>query len=107
MYIPKPIETGGIELPESLLALTERIAENVHDVWAVGRIAQGWTYGPERNDAEKKHPCLVPYSELDDSEREYDRNTALETLKLILALGYTITPPAEEAASAQDGAAAE
>ncbi len=77
-------------LPEELLALTERIAENVHDVWAAGRISEGWAYG-ETKDAEKKvTPLLVPYRELPESEKEYDRNTALETLKLIVKLGYHI-----------------
>ena len=90
MYTPNPINTTNINLPAELKELTEKIAENVHDVWAAGRIASGWTYGEQRNDAEKKHPCLVPYSELSDSEKEYDRNTALETLKLIMALGYKI-----------------
>ena len=94
MYIPKPIDLSGIELPGSLLALTDRIAENVHDVWAAGRIAEGWTYGEKRNDALKTNPGLVPYAELSDSEKAYDRNTAIETLKLILALGYVIEQPA-------------
>lgn len=90
MYNPKPIDTSDIILPEELLALTEKIAENVHDVWAVGRIAEGWTYG-EKKDAEKKTtPLLVPYSELPESEKEYDRNTSVETLKLIVKLGYDI-----------------
>ncbi len=91
MYTPKPIDTSKITLPEELLELTERIAENVHDNWAVGRIAEGWTYGEERDDKEKKTPCLVPYGELSDSEKEYDRRTALETLRLIVALGYKIS----------------
>ena len=90
MYEPKPIDTSDIQLSAELLELTEKIAENVHDVWAVGRIEQGWTYGEERNDTLKTTPCLVPYSELPDSEKEYDRNTALETLKLIIKLGYKI-----------------
>ena len=90
MYTPNPINTENITLPADLEALTEKIAENVHDVWAAGRIADGWTHGETRNDAEKKHPCLVPYSELSDDEKAYDRNTALETLKLIVALGYKI-----------------
>ena len=90
MYNPKPINTDNVKLPEDLLELTEKIAEQVHDVWAQGRIAEGWTYGTERNDEEKTNPCIVPYSELADSEREYDRNTALATLKLIVALGYRI-----------------
>lgn len=53
-------------------------------------MAEGWTWSPERNDAKKENPCLVPYEELPDSEKEYDRNTAIETLKLILSLGYRI-----------------
>lgn len=91
MYEPKPIDTSDVILSDDLLELTEKIAENVHDVWAVGRIEQGWTYGTERNDELKTTPCLVPYSELPDSEKEYDRNTALETLKLIIKLGYKIS----------------
>lgn len=91
MYEPKPIDTSDVQLSSELLELTEKIAENVHDVWAAGRIEQGWTYGTERNDEVKTTPCLVPYSKLPDSEKEYDRNTALETLKLIIKLGYKIS----------------
>ncbi len=90
MYTPKPINTDNVKLPEELLELTEKIAEQVHDVWSQGRIAEGWTYGEERNDEKKTHPCLIPYSDLPDSEREYDRATAFATLKLIVALGYKI-----------------
>ena len=90
MYIPNPVDTSKVQLPDDLVALTEQIAENVHDIWAQGRIADGWTYGETRDDENKKTPCLVPYSELSDSEKEYDRNTAIETIKLIIALGYKI-----------------
>ena len=90
MYKPKPVDTNDVTLPEELLSLTEKIAENVHDIWAQGRIAEGWTYGEKRDDEKKTTPCLVPYDELTDSEKEYDRNTAIETLKLIVALGYKI-----------------
>ena len=90
MYTPKPIDTTDIKLSEDLQELTELVAKNVHDVWAEGRISQGWTYGEERNDSERKTPCLVPYEELSEEEKEYDRKTAMETLKLILSLGYKI-----------------
>lgn len=90
MYTPKPIDTGDIELDEELLALTEKIASNVHDVWAVGRMAEGWTYGEQKDAQNLKNPLLVPYEELPESEKDYDRNTALETLKLIVKLGYEI-----------------
>lgn len=90
MYTPKPIDTSDIILPESLRALTEKLAENTHEVWAAGRIKEGWTYGEERNTEKKTTPCLVPYSELPESEKEYDRNTAMESIKLMIKLGYEV-----------------
>ena len=90
MYQPKPIDTSKVELPKELLELTEKIAENVHENWSLGRINDGWTYAECRDDAKKTTPCLVPYSELSESEREFDRVTAIQTLKLIVALGYKI-----------------
>jgi hypothetical protein len=89
-YTPQPLDTSDVRLPNELEELVENMAKNVHEVWAQGRIEQGWTYGEERNDALKKHPCLVPYEDLPESEKEYDRNTAVSTLKLILKLGFTI-----------------
>ena len=91
MYKPNPIDTSNVKLPKDLLELAEKIAENVHENWSIGRIADGWTYGETRDDDKKTTPCLVPYSELSDSEKEYDRVTALQTLKLIVALGYKIS----------------
>ena len=90
-YIPKPIDTTGIELPDELKMLVEQMSENVHEVWAETRVKQGWTYGLERSDRLKTHPCLIPYSELPEAEKEYDRNTSISTLKLILKLGFKIS----------------
>lgn len=90
MYTPKPINTDDIQLSKDLLGLTEEIAANVHDVWAAGRIAEGWTLGPEKDAVKKTTPLLIPYDELPESEKEYDRNTAMETLKMILKMGYVI-----------------
>ncbi len=89
-YKPAPIDTSDVSLPESLNELVEYMAKNTHEVWAATRMKQGWIYGPERNDELKHHPCLIPYEELPESEKEYDRNTSLETLKLIIKLGYEI-----------------
>jgi len=89
-YTPNPINTDSVTLDGTMLELTEKLAENVHDMWAQGRINDGWKYGEERDDAAKTHPCLVPYSQLPDSEKEYDRVTAMSTLKLIVKLGYKI-----------------
>lgn len=90
-YVPNPADTTQVDLPESLLPLVEEMSKNVHEVWAATRMAQGWAYGPERNDAEKKHPCLVPYEELSEEERDYDRNTSQQTIKFILKLGFKIS----------------
>ena len=90
-YLPQPVDTSQVELPQELIDLGEAIAENVHDVWAQGRLSEGWTYGPVRDDQKKQTPCLVPYSDLPESEKAYDRNTAFETLKFILAKGFKIT----------------
>jgi ryanodine receptor 2 len=90
MYEPKPIDTSDVTLDDDIIKLGELLAENTHEVWAEQRIGDGWTYGEVRDDAKKEHPCLVPYSELSDSEKEYDRSTSLQTLKLITKLGYKI-----------------
>ncbi len=90
-YTPNPINTDDVVLSDELLELSEKLAENTHDVWAAGRVSQGWTYGEVRDDEKKTTPCLVPYSELPESEKDYDRNTALQTLKLIQKLGFKIT----------------
>jgi RyR domain len=89
-YEPKPIDTARVELSDDIFELTERLAENAHDVWAKRRMSEGWRYGPRRDEVEKTHPSLVPYEELPESEKEYDRSTAMETLKVLLALGYRI-----------------
>ena len=93
MYAPNPIDTSKIKVSKDLLDLQQLLAENTHDIWAKERMQQGWTYGPERSDPAKKHPDLVAYSELPQQEKEYDRKTATELLKVILSLGYQITKP--------------
>ena len=90
MYQPNPIDTNEVVLDEELLELTELIAKNVHDVWAKGRMQEGWVYGEVKDELKKTTPCLVEYEQLSENEKAYDRNTALETLKLIVKLGYQI-----------------
>ena len=90
-YIPKPENLDNIQLSEELNNLVEAMAKNVHEVWAQSRMEQGWTYGQERNDQLKQHPCLVAYEDLPEVEKAYDRDPAVGTLKLILKLGFNIT----------------
>lgn len=95
-YRPAPRDTSGVVLPGSLEALTELLARNTHENWARQRIEDGWKYGPRRDDARKEHPNLVPYEELSEGDRDYDRRTAVQVLKTILVLGYSITSLSEE-----------
>ena len=90
-YVPQPMDTSDVQLPVELDELVEKMAKNVHEVWAQSRIDQGWVYGEERSDSLKTHPCLVPYEELPEIEKAYDRDTALGTLKLICKLGFKIS----------------
>jgi len=89
-YEPEMIDTSDVVLSEELQQLVEQISKNVHEVWAHGRIEQGWKYGSVRNDALKTHPCLIPYEELSEEEKDYDRNTCTQTLKFVLKLGFKI-----------------
>lgn len=89
-YVPKPVDTTGVELPKEMNSLVEKMAKNVHEVWAESRIKEGWSYGPSRDDKQKTHPCLVAYEDLPDNEKAYDRDTAVGTLKLIMKLGFSI-----------------
>ena len=89
-YMPQPMDTSDVQLPEELNDLIEQMSKNVHEVWAKSRMDQGWSYGPERSDILKQHPCLIPYEDLPEIEKAYDRDTALGTLKLISRLGFEI-----------------
>lgn len=89
-YIPQPADLGSVVLPPELEQLAEAISKNVHDVWAAGRMSEGWNYGPVRDDNRRETPCLVTYEELPEEEKAYDRNTAMNTLKYIISLGFEI-----------------
>jgi RyR domain len=103
-YEPDPLDTSQVRLTDDIRELTEMLAKNTHDVWARQRLSDGWRYGPQRDDQRKEHPGLVPYEQLSDAEQEYDRQTALETLKAIIALGYRVSKPRpRQARSGKDG----
>lgn len=89
-YQPKPLDTSDVHLSPNLMVLVEELAENIHDVWAKGRIAEGWVYGA-RSDTLRQTPCLVPYEALSEAEKDVDRNTCMQTIKLLVKKGYKIT----------------
>jgi ryanodine receptor 2 len=89
-YEPIPIDTSDVFLSVDLKNIVELLAKNTHENWASIRISQGWRYGPERNDLHKEHPCLVPFENLPESEKEHDRKIVQEMLKTLLILGFKI-----------------
>ena|SRR5579871_717366 len=99
-YIPKPIDTSAVQLPDDLLELAERLAKNAHDVWARRKLDDQWTLGPLDDKDGKKHPDLIPYERLSEDKKQYDRDIATETIKAILALGYAIGKPGSQPAKA-------
>ncbi len=95
-YIPSPLDTSKIKLSEDILQLTDFYAENAHEVWAEEKMAQGWTHGPKLDEEKKEHPMLVPFKELPENEKRYDRNVAQENIKAILSTGYRIERPTDD-----------
>lgn len=89
-YTPKPADLSHIELSDELKKLGELMAANAHNVWALERQSEGWNYGPQRNDDKMQTPDMVPYSELLETEKQYDRLMATNTLKFLIAMGYKI-----------------
>lgn len=90
-YTPRPIDTTNIVVAEDIKELQEILAKNTHEVWSKGRMDEGWVYGEILSYENKTHPSLIPYEELSESEKDYDRRTSQETLKVILSMGYKIT----------------
>ena len=89
-YVPKPLDTSKISLTAELQELIAKLARNTHEVWAQKRVQDGWTYGPKRDDAAKKHPDMIAYDELTEGEKSYDTEVVTQVVKGILALGYGI-----------------
>lgn len=95
-YEPGPLDTSRVVLSPPLETLVEELARNSHEVWAAQRLSEGWSNGPRRDDSLRLHPCLIPYEELPESEKEIDRATVRGTVEGLLALGYQVLPPTSE-----------
>jgi len=89
-YTPQPFDTSRAIVPDGIMELADDLAKNVHEVWATRRQSEGWQYGAARDDDRKEHPSLVPYGQLPDNEKDYDRYTALETIRYVLCHGYEL-----------------
>lgn len=89
-YKPNPIDTSTIQLPNDILEDAQTLAKNTHEMWAKGKLSDGYTFGLETSEEKKTHKNLVPYEALSPEDKAYDINTSLETIKVLLKLGYTI-----------------
>ncbi len=92
-YTPHPLDISQINLPADLEPFIEQLAANTHEVWAAGRLADGWVYGAKRDDLQKQHPGLIPYADLSESEKDYDRHTTQSVIKAMILLGAKISFP--------------
>lgn len=92
-YVPRPIDTSTVVVPQEVQQLVEMLARNTHEVWSQQRLADGWLWGEDRDDKRKLHPCLVPYEELPESEKAYDRKIVAQAIEALISLGFRILPP--------------
>ena len=89
-YSPNPVDLTGIELSQELREDMEKVSKNIHETWGMERQKQGWSYGEVLDAEQKKHPCMIPYEKLPESEKDIDRATVEQTIKMLLFMGYTI-----------------
>ena len=68
----------------------ERMAELEHGRWNVERLRDGWRFGRPRDDARKLHDCLVPWENLPENIREYDRNSIRAFPKILSEAGLEV-----------------
>ncbi|XP_054861875.1 ryanodine receptor 3-like isoform X4 [Amphiprion ocellaris] len=98
-FIPAPVETSQIVMPPHLEKVRDKLAENIHELWGMNKIELGWSYGKIRDDNKRQHPCLVDFSKLPETEKNYNLQMSTETLKTLLALGcrvVQVNPNAED-----------
>ncbi|HEX5704617.1 MAG TPA: TRAFs-binding domain-containing protein [Pyrinomonadaceae bacterium] len=81
------MHTPERDLPKNLHELIESLAENTYNIHARQRLANA------KSSAARSATAFPPYEELPDAEKQDHRNTAVETLKLILNRGFKLEPP--------------
>uniref|UniRef100_A0A8B9LR02 Ryanodine receptor 2b (cardiac) n=1 Tax=Astyanax mexicanus TaxID=7994 RepID=A0A8B9LR02_ASTMX len=90
IFTPTPVDTSQLVLPPQLEIIRERLAENLHELWLLDKIEQGWTHGPVRDDSKKVHPGLAEFSKLPEQERQSNLQATENTIRTLLALGAHI-----------------
>lgn len=89
-FDPKPINTMNFSLPEKLEYIVTKYAEHSHDKWACDKSQNGWKYGISLDENMKTHPLIRPFKTLTEKEKEIYRWPARESLKTMLAVGWTV-----------------
>ena len=97
VYTPDPIDTKTTELPKALEPMLDKIAENLHEIWAFKRIQSGWTFALVRDDVKKQNPCLTSFERLPEQQRQFNTTMAGQNLRTIIALGYHVGLADEDA----------
>ncbi|KAL4003146.1 RIH domain family protein [Acanthocheilonema viteae] len=87
-FVPKPIDISTVVLPHFAMEIHEKLAENLHELWAMRKIELGWNYGEVRDERTRRHPCLTSFQQLPQNEKTYNINLAIDTMKTIEALRY-------------------
>ena len=105
-YAPRPFpcSTSAAALPPALLRLSYLLAKDAHDAAAATRIAEGWHWGPVRDEAGLADPALLALEWLPRPAVEAAADTAAAAVHFACALGYVISkdeaaPPAPDAAA--------
>ncbi|MCP9259463.1 Ryanodine receptor 44F [Dirofilaria immitis] len=87
-FVPVLVDISNVVLPEFAMEIHEKLAENLHELWAMRKIELGWSYGEVRDQKTRRHPCLTSFQQLPQNEKTYNINLAIDTMKTIEALRY-------------------
>ncbi|MBK8807054.1 MAG: hypothetical protein IPO21_10555 [Bacteroidales bacterium] len=76
----------------------EQLSKIEHERWSWQKRIDGFTYAPHRDDALKLHPCLLPYAEISEYEKDKDRvlTAKIPSILQILQLRLIKLKPSEK-----------
>lgn len=74
----QPWDCEPADIRESSIAGVRNVRDgsvprDLHDCWVEGKKYQGWVYGPVKDGEKKTHPCMVPYYDLPQHQRDKDQ----------------------------------
>ena len=66
----KQVTRAGVS---KILNYPETTSAEIHEEWVRLKKEQGWTFGFEKNETRKTHPCILPYERLPEFEKTKDK----------------------------------